>query len=132
MFGKGDEFHYLVDGSEPRQEVDTTRIVQKSLTDLGQVLPSEASDLEKILCILNFQNEWSQVFTPENALNQILENALRISGAERAFIMTRKADGYGYSAGMDGEQAQALGVPVSASQSIVRDVVAKRREQYSW
>ena len=43
-----------------------------------------------MLCVLNLQNEWSQVFTPENALNQILENALRISGAERAFIMTQK------------------------------------------
>jgi sigma-B regulation protein RsbU (phosphoserine phosphatase) len=128
IFGKGDEFHYLVDSSEPRQEIDTTRIVQKSFTDLGRVLPSEASDLEKILCILNFQTEWNQVFTPENALYQILENALRISGAERAFIMTRKADGYGYSAGMDGERRRLQEAQFKASQSIVRDVVSKRRE----
>jgi sigma-B regulation protein RsbU (phosphoserine phosphatase) len=130
VFGKGDEFQYLVDGSEPRQEVDTTRIVQRSLTDLGRVLPSEASDLEKILCILNFQNEWSQVFTPENALNQILEHALRISGAERAFIMTRKADGYGYAAGMDGEKRRLSESQFRTSQSIIRDVVAKRREVF--
>jgi sigma-B regulation protein RsbU (phosphoserine phosphatase) len=130
VFGKGDEFHYLVDGSEPRQEVDTTRIVQKSLTDLGRVLPSEASDLEKILCILNFQNEWSQVFTPENALNQILEHALRISGAERAFIMTQKADGYGYAAGMDGDKRRLSESQFRTSQSIIRDVVAKRREVF--
>jgi serine phosphatase RsbU (regulator of sigma subunit) len=130
VFGKGDEFHYLVDGSEPRQEVDTTRIVQKSLTDLGRVLPSEASDLEKILCILNFQNEWSQVFTPENALNQILEHALRISGAERAFIMTQKADGYGYAAGMDGDKRRLSESQFRTSQSIIRDVVARRREVF--
>jgi sigma-B regulation protein RsbU (phosphoserine phosphatase) len=128
VFGKGDEFHYLVDSSEPRLEIDTTRIVQKSFTDLGRVLPSEASDLEKILCILNFQTEWNQVFTPENALYQILENALRISGAERAFIMTRKVDGYGYSAGMDGDKRRLQEAQFKASQSIVRDVVAKRRE----
>ena len=91
-----------MDSAEPRQDLDTTKIVQKSLTDLGRVLPSEASDLEKMLCVLNLQNEWSQVFTPENALNQILENALRISGAERAFIMTQKPEGFGYAAGMDG------------------------------
>jgi serine phosphatase RsbU (regulator of sigma subunit) len=130
IFGKGDEFHYLVDGSEPRQEVDTTRIVQKSFTEIGKVLPSEASDLEKILCILNFQNEWSQVFTPENALNQILEHALRISGAERAFIMTQKQDGYGYEAGMDGDKRKLSESQFRTSQSIVRDVVSKRREVF--
>jgi phosphoserine phosphatase RsbU/P len=131
VFGKGDEFHYLVDASEPRAEVDTTRIVQKSFTDLGKVLPSEASDLEKILCILNFQNEWSQVFTPENALNQILDHALRISGAERAFIMTRKMDdGFGYAAGMDGAKRKLSESQFRTSQSIVRDVVAKRREVF--
>jgi len=130
VFGKGDEFYYLVDASEPRQEIDTTRIVQKSFTDLGKVLPSEASDLEKILLILNFQNEWSQVFTPDNALNQILDHALRISGAERAFIMTRKMDGYGYAAGMDGDKRKLSESQFRASQSIVRDVVAKRREVF--
>jgi sigma-B regulation protein RsbU (phosphoserine phosphatase) len=130
VFGKGDEYHFLVDSSEPRQEIDTTRIVQKSFVDLGRVLPSEASDLEKILCILNFQNEWNQVFTPENALYQILENALRISGAERAFIMTKKLDGYGYSAGMDGEKRRLSESQFKASQSIVRDVVSKRREVF--
>ena len=87
VFGKGDEFHFFVDAVEPRQDLDTTKIVQRSLTNLERVLPSEASDLEKMLCVLNLQNEWSQAFTPEKLLNQILESALRISGAERAFIM---------------------------------------------
>ncbi|HET9942572.1 MAG TPA: FHA domain-containing protein, partial [Terriglobia bacterium] len=102
VFGKGEEFVFYVDAAEARQDLDTTKIVQRSLTDLGRVLPSEASDLEKMLCVLNLQNEWSQVFTPDNALNQILESALTISGAERAFIMTQQADGFGYAAGMDG------------------------------
>jgi sigma-B regulation protein RsbU (phosphoserine phosphatase) len=115
-----------VDSGEPRQDLDTTKIVQKSLTDLGRVLPSEASDLEKMLCVLNLQNEWSQVFTPENALNQILENALRISGAERAFIMTQKTEGFGYAAGMDGHNRKLSESQFKHSQSIVRDVVAKR------
>jgi serine phosphatase RsbU (regulator of sigma subunit) len=92
------------------------------------VLPSEASDLEKILCLLDFQNEWNQVFTPENALNQILESALKISGAERAFIMTPKGDGFGYAAGMDGERRKLSESQFGASQSIVREVAAKRRE----
>jgi serine phosphatase RsbU (regulator of sigma subunit) len=127
VFGKGDEFHFFVDSAEPRQDLDTTKIVQRSLSDLGRVLPSEASDLEKMLCVLNLQNEWNQVFTPENALNQILENALRISGAERAFIMTKDVDGYGYAAGMDGHNRKLSESQFKTSQSIVRGVVAKRQ-----
>jgi phosphoserine phosphatase RsbU/P len=127
VFGKGDEFYFYVDAAEQRQDLDTTKIVQRSLNDLGRVLPSEASDLEKILCVLNFQNEWNQVFTPENALNQILESALKISGAERAFIMTQKIDGFGYAAGMDGNKRRLAEAQFRTSRSIVRDVVAKRQ-----
>ena len=126
IFGKGDEFHFYIDSAEQRQDLDTTKIVQRSLVDLGKVLPSEASDLEKMLCVLNLQNEWNQVFTPENALNQILENALRISGAERAFIMTKDVEGFGYAAGMDGRNRKLSESQFRTSQSIVRNVVAKR------
>ena len=127
IFGKGDEFHFYIDSAEQRQDLDTTKIVQRSLVDLGKVLPSEASDLEKMLCVLNLQNEWNQVFTPENALNQILENALRISGAERAFIMTKNVEGFGYAAGMDGRNRKLSESQFRTSQSIVRNVVAKRQ-----
>ena len=127
IFGKGDEFHFYVDSAEQRQDLDTTKIVQRSLVDLGKVLPSEASDLEKMLCVLNLQNEWNQVFTPENALNQILENALRISGAERAFIMTQSVEGFGYAAGMDGRNRKLSESQFRTSQSIIRNVVATRQ-----
>ena len=82
LFGKDNlEFHYLVgDAPPPRQ--DTTQIMQKSLGDLNRVLPSAVSDLEKMLCVLDFQYQWSQVFTPENGLQQILESALKKHGDE--------------------------------------------------
>src|SRR5262245_7214826 len=125
VFGKGDEYHFYTEAAENRPDIDTTRIVQRSLVDLNRVLPSEASDLEKMLCVLNLQNELSQVFTPENALHQILENSLKISGAERAFIMTRAVEGFGYAAGMDGQNRRLSEVQFKTSQSIVRDVVAR-------
>src|SRR5215207_7600562 len=127
VFGKGDEFIFYVEAAEPRQDIDTTKIVNRSLTDLGRVLPSEASDLEKMLCILNLQSEWNEVFTPESALHQILESALSISGAERAFIMTQQVDGFGYAAGMDGSKRRLSESQFKTSQSVVRDVVAKRQ-----
>jgi serine phosphatase RsbU (regulator of sigma subunit)/pSer/pThr/pTyr-binding forkhead associated (FHA) protein len=126
VFGKGDEFHFYVESTEARQDLDTTKIVQRSLDDLGRVLPSESSDLEKMLCVLNLQNEWNQVFTPDNALHQILESALKISGAERAFIMTRQEEGFGYAAGMDGNNRKLSEAQFQTSRSIVRDVAEKR------
>ena len=96
------EFRYFIGQTETGSKQDSTRIMQKSLMDLNRVLPSAASDLEKMLCVLDFQYQWNQVFTPENGLEQILESALKITGAERAFIMTRRPDGFGFSAGLDG------------------------------
>lgn len=130
VFGKGDEYHFFIEASESRPEMDTTRVVQKSFHDLGRVLPSAASDLEKILCVLNFQQEWNEVFTPENGLYQILESSLQISGAERAFIMTRKLDGFGYSAGMDGDKRRLSEQQFQASKRVVGDVAAKRQSVF--
>jgi len=80
-----------------------------------------------MLCVLDFQYQWSQVFTHENGLQQILESALKITGAERAFIMTRKADGFGYSAGLDGNGRRLAEVHFQTSQSVVREVVSSEK-----
>jgi pSer/pThr/pTyr-binding forkhead associated (FHA) protein len=133
VFGKGEEYYFYIEASEARPEMDTTRVVQKSFHDLGRVLPSAASDLEKILCVLNFQQEWSEVFTPENGLYQILESSLKISGAERAFIMTRKLDDFGYSAGMDGNKRRLSEQQFRASKRVVSSATWQRNvNRYSW
>ena len=36
VFGKGDEFIFYVEAAEPRQDIDTTKILNRSLTDLGR------------------------------------------------------------------------------------------------
>lgn len=124
-FGKEDsEFQFLVEDAAPNHTEETTKIVQRSLQDLNRVLPSATSDLEKILCVLDFQYQWNQVFTPDNALDQILESALKISGAERAFIMVRKGDQYGYGAGLDGRGRHLSERNFQTSRSIVREVVS--------
>lgn len=123
-FGKDQiEFRYYVGQRESAAKQDTTKIIQKSLMDLNRVLPSAASDLEKMLCILDFQYQWNQVFTPENGLEQILESALKITGAERAFIMTRKGEDFGYSAGLDGRGRRLSEAHFHTSHSVVREVV---------
>ena len=124
-FGKDQiEFRYLIGDTPLPAKQDTTAIIQKSLVDLNRVLPSTASDLEKMLCVLDFQYQWNQVFTPENGLQQILESAVKITGAERAFIMTRKGEGFGYAAGLDGKGRRLAEQHFHTSQGVVREVVA--------
>jgi sigma-B regulation protein RsbU (phosphoserine phosphatase) len=126
-FGKDDtEFHFQTEDSAPTFSNDnTTRVVQRSLEDLNRILPSAATDLERILCVLDFQQQWNQVFTPEISLEQILESALKISGAERAFIMVPKAGGFGYASGRDGKGRKLSEAHFQTSQSVVRKVVSK-------
>ncbi len=120
------DLHYIVgDLKKAKGKSDTTQIFEKSLMDLGVVLPSGVSDLEKISCILDFQYQWEQLFTPDAAFQRILESALKISGAERGFILIREGEAYGYTAGMDGQGRNLSLAHFKASQTVVRDVVEK-------
>src|SRR5882672_1730524 len=60
------DLHYILGEQKLRKigRVDSTQIFDRSLIDLGVVLPSEVSDLEKISCILDFQYQWEKLFTP--------------------------------------------------------------------
>jgi serine phosphatase RsbU (regulator of sigma subunit) len=123
VFGNEDvEFRFLIHDRDA--DVNTTRIVQRSLNDLNRDLPNAVSDLEKILCVLDFQYQWNQVFTPESGLDQILDSALKISGAERGFVMVRKGTGFGYYAGSDGKGRRLSESDFHTSQSIVGEVAA--------
>jgi phosphoserine phosphatase RsbU/P len=126
------ELHYLIgETSMPRPtKAETTEIFERSLIDLGVVLPSSTSDLEKISCILDFQYQWEQMFTPEAAFQKILESALKISGAERGYILVRQADNFGYAAGLDGQGRSLSPSHFQASHTVVADAVAKSAPVY--
>jgi phosphoserine phosphatase RsbU/P len=119
------DLHYMVGEGKPSKEItaDTTQIFDRSFADLGLVLPSEVSDLEKISCILDFQYQWEALFTPEAAFQKILESALKISGAERAFILVRKGQTFSYAAGMDGKRRTLSESHFKTSHTVVEDVV---------
>jgi serine phosphatase RsbU (regulator of sigma subunit) len=102
-------------------------VVARSIEDLNRVLPSAVSDLERLMCVLDFQREWNQVFTPESSLEQILDSALKISGAERAFIMVPKGSEFGFASGRDGKGRKLSEVHFQTSQSVVRKVVTTGR-----
>jgi phosphoserine phosphatase RsbU/P len=120
------ELNYVIGERKPKgPKADTTQIFERSLMDLGVVLPSTSSDLEKISCILDFQYQWEQLFTPDAAFQKILESALKISGAERGFVMVREGDGFGYAAGMDGQGRTLSQSHFKASHTVVNDVAQK-------
>jgi len=119
------DLHYIIGEAKPSKprRADTTKIFERSLIDLGVVLPSEVSDLEKISCILDFQYQWETLFTPEAAFQKILESALKISGAERGFILVRDNQDFGYAAGMDGKGHTLSQSHFKTSHTVVNDVV---------
>ena len=119
------DLHYIFGEVKPLKpgRPDTTKIFERSLIDLGVVLPSEVSDLEKISCILDFQYQWETLFTPEAAFQKILESALKISGAERGFILVRDNQDFGYAAGMDGKGHTLSQSHFKTSHTVVNDVV---------
>lgn len=120
------ELHYFVGEATLNKtlKTETTRIFDRSLMDLGMVLPSEHSDLEKISCVLDFQYQWEQLFTPDAAFQKILESVLKISGAERGFIMVRQSAGFGYEMGMDGKGRTLSESDFQTSHSVVDQVVS--------
>jgi len=121
------DLHYFIGDAKPAKgpRVDTTQIFERSLIDLGLALPSNYSDLEKISFILDFQYQWEQLFTPDAAFQKILESALKISGAERGFILVREAGVFGYAAGMDGQGRNLTLSHFKTSHTVVDDVVEK-------
>jgi serine phosphatase RsbU (regulator of sigma subunit) len=121
------DLHYFVGEQKPvkSSKSDTTQIFERSLMDLGVVLPSTSSDLEKISCILDFQYQWEQLFTPDAAFQKILESALKISGAERGFVLVREGESFGYAAGMDGQGRNLSLSHFKFSHQVVSDVVKK-------
>src|ERR1700756_4694733 len=120
------DLEYIV-GERARKSnpAETTQIFERSLMDLGAVLPSGVSDLEKISCILDFQYQWENLFTPDAAFQKILQSALKISGAERGFILVREGNTFGYSAGMDGQGRNLSPAHFKTSQTVVNEVVEK-------
>lgn len=78
--------------------------VDLSVRKLASLLPSEGteySELEKISCLLDFHYSFGKAFSAERTFQHILKSALAISGAERAFVLTRTRGIFEFSAGLN-------------------------------
>ncbi len=109
------------------QEKDGTGTLnlEQSVLQLSAVLPpvaSAASDLEKISHILDFQYQWGQTFSADRMLGQLLESALRVSGAERGFLLTFSGQKFDYVVGMDHRGERLSESEFSTSHTVVEQV----------
>jgi serine phosphatase RsbU (regulator of sigma subunit)/pSer/pThr/pTyr-binding forkhead associated (FHA) protein len=102
---------------------DGASTLENHLLDLKLVGKEESSDLEKISWILDFQQRWEDAFTPETAFDQILHSALKLSGAERAYILVReRAGGMKYATGMNAVYRKLPEGEFKTSRSVVGHV----------
>ncbi len=116
------EISYL--GSQEKEGTGTLNLEQ-SVLQLSAVLPpvaSAASDLEKISHILDFQYQWGQTFSADRMLGQLLESALRVSGAERGLLLTLSGQNFDYVVGMDHRGERLSESEFSTSHTVVEQV----------
>ena len=110
------------------QDGHRTLNLEESVLQLSAVLPpvaSAASELEKISHILDFQYQWGQTFSADRMLGQLLESALRVSGAERGFLLTFSGQNFDYVVGMDHRGEHLSESEFNTSRTVVEQV-AKR------
>ena len=126
-----DQVQLLFQSGEEGQEPQRTRMSQgdleKSVMQLTSVIPmahTESSYLEKISHILDFQVHWEQSFSPEETFRQIIEAALKLSGAERGYILLKEAPSFKYIVGMNGSGDLLKEQEFRTSQSVVQEVVS--------
>jgi len=103
--------------------------LEKSLASLTSILPQH-SDLEKISSILDFQYQWGKVFSAESTFEQILKATLKISGAERGYILLKQQDRFEYVIGMNDRGQNLPQSDFKASQTVVRQVAKEGKPVY--
>ena len=121
------EITFFVGNPQERHD-DTTIDEGASILELTQHLPAAytgQSDLEKMSILFDFQYNFGQSFSANSTFEQILLSALKISGAERGFILMGEAEGFEYVVGMDGDRRiMKESEFMQASQTVVRQVAA--------
>jgi adenylate cyclase len=113
--------------------ISETDELRKSMASLASVLPSKSlrhSDLEKIASLLDFQYQSRKAFSAETTFEQILRAALKISGAERGYILLKRQDRFEYVSGLSKRGERLLQSDFRTSQSVARQVARDGKAVY--
>lgn len=84
---------------------ETTKLtnVFRELTGSKAGPSLEESGLDKLSLLLDFQYHWKQSFPAEALFQRVLEIALRISGAQRGYVLRRTGNDFQFQVGLDAE-----------------------------
>ena len=97
----------------------------KSLSSIIPADPSEQSDLARISSILDFQYQWEKLFSSGKAFEHIVRSALKISEAERGFILLKRDGGFECVIALDAAGSRLPLSDFQASQSVAREVATQ-------
>lgn len=118
------ELQVISEGEEgPGKDLDDTSF--DSMIQMTSVIPlpdSESSHLQKISHLLDFQYNWEKTFSAEATFRQILDAALKLSGAERGYIMLKEDPSFKYVVGLNGKGQRLSESEFRTSHSVVRKV----------
>lgn len=110
----------------PSSPASTDFDPEMSVMQLTSVIPihdADSSHLEKISHLLDFQYQWEKSFSPEKTFEQILDAALKLSGAERGYILIKEDPGFRYVVGMNGRGERLQEADFRTSHSVVEEVL---------
>ncbi len=114
-------------GGAGSSDITASDALKLSLVQFNTVIGSgeyaQASDLEKVSHILDFQFQWERGFSLDGAFQHILASALEISGLERGFILLKHGDDFDHSVGLDAKQQLLPQSEFRTSLSMVKRVV---------
>ena len=123
------ELLYLADDSSVATVLGSApNDLETYLRSLPSVFPADSSaqsDLAKISSILEFQYQWEKLFSSEKALEHIVRSALKISGAERGFVLLKRGDEFEHIVALDAAGGQLPLSDFPTSQSVAREVATQ-------
>jgi signal transduction histidine kinase/pSer/pThr/pTyr-binding forkhead associated (FHA) protein len=125
------ELRYLTrDEDSDTASTNSADELEKSFANLSLVVPSNSSssqhsDLEKLSSLLEFQCQWEKTFSAENTFEHILRAALKISEAERGYILLKGQDGFEYVSGLAKGGRRLPQSDFQASQTVARQVAMR-------
>lgn len=95
----------------------------RAFATIADLAPTAGTELEKLSLLLDLQVQWGEGFTADETIQQILQSALTVSGAERACLLLPGENGFRYSAGRNSRGDALDQESFHASRSVVQKVV---------
>ncbi len=129
---KGIEVWYHTEATDSAQAPFLAGL-EDSLGRVASLISDDSSDdseLETVSAALDYQYQWNKEFSAERTFEVILRSALKVSGAERGFILLRSQQRFEYMAGLNQEGRRLPRADFRASFSVAQKVADEGKPAY--